>query len=152
MTDLLDPGDSREWTYRERDCMVVKNDLGHWCGYARTTLSGFVPADLHDYEGTERHTLLDVHGGLTYGPDDDGWVGFDCGHARDLCLDERGEPWGKLYTDHDREPVLLRRYGSIEACEDADDCLVWRLADVRRETERLVDQLALLEHAVSVLC
>lgn len=31
---------------------------------------------------------IEIHGGLTYGPDDEGWVGFDTGHAWDDWSDE----------------------------------------------------------------
>jgi len=35
--------------------------------------------------GEEVHSPeVDVHGGITYGPDEDGWVGFDDAHARGL--------------------------------------------------------------------
>jgi hypothetical protein len=33
----------------------------------------------------------DVHEGLTYGPDEDGWIGFDTGHAFDYWSDEEIE-------------------------------------------------------------
>lgn len=41
------------------------------------------------------YDVVDVpaHGGLTYGPDDQGWVGFDTGHAWDDWPDEEIEKW-----------------------------------------------------------
>lgn len=151
MPDLLEPGEEKAWTYRTKRCKVVKNDIGHWCGYTQTPLRGFTDADLYDHGGHEGQRVLSVHGGLTYGPDKNGWVGFDCGHSRDLCLDERGEPWGTMYVEHGREPLELRKRGSVEACEEADDCFVWRLADVKREVERLADQLIPVEQFVEAV-
>lgn len=120
MPDLLEPGEERAWTHRTKRCKVVKNDVGNWCGYTQTALRGFTDTDLYDHGGHDGVRILEVHGGLTYGPDEDGWVGFDCGHARDLCLDERGEPWGTSYEELGHEPMELSRHGSIEACEEAE--------------------------------
>lgn len=145
----LEPGEEQEWTHNTKRCKVVKNDIGHWCGYARTSLSGFTDAHLYDSGGGAK--VIEVHGGITFGPDDDGWVGFDCGHARDLCLNEDDEPWGKTYEKMGQEPMELKRHGSIEACEEADDCFVWRLKDVKEETERLADQLVALERSENAL-
>lgn len=148
----MEVGEAREWTYRSKRCKVVKNDVGHWCGYTQTALRGFHDGDLYDHGGHEGVRILSVHGGMTYGPDDNGWVGFDCGHARDLCLDEDDEPWGKMYElDDDHQHIELKRRGSIEACEEADDCFVWRLKDVKEETERLADQLIALEAFIDSL-
>lgn len=72
---------------------VVQLDMGHFCGYVRTN---FGPA--YSYEDIRGHmsSLVDCHGGLTYGVDEDGWVGFDCAHAGDVCI--RG---GEVQTDHE---------------------------------------------------
>lgn len=142
----LEPGESREWEYRGMECRVTKNDLGHWCGYVKTALQGFTNEHLFDVEGHEHQRLIDVHGGLSYGPDEAGWAGFDCGHARDVNLNEDGEIWGTMYDGAGAEPVPLRQHdGDIEAAEKADDVNVWRIKDVKEETERLADQLILLE-------
>lgn len=147
----LEVGEERAWTHRTKRCKVVKNEVGHWCGYTQTSLRGFMDTDLYDHGGHEAVRILSVHGGLTYGPDDNGWVGFDCGHARDLNLNEDDEPWGTSYEELGHEPMELSRRGSIEACEAAEDCFVWRLADVKTETEKLADQLIALENFISTL-
>lgn len=36
---------------------------------------------------------IEIHGGLTYGPDDEGWLGFDTGHAGDDWSDEEIRRW-----------------------------------------------------------
>lgn len=143
----MEVGEPREWTHQGVRCKILKVDMGHWCGYARTSLSGFTESDL--YHAGQR--IIEVHGGMTYGPDDGGWVGFDCHHAGDLCLNERDEPWGQTYEDLGIAPTELKRHGSVEACEDADRTAVWRLADVKDETERLAEQLAALECFVAAV-
>ena len=80
-------GDTERWTHAELDCKIVKQDMGHWCGYVRR------PDDVEpvrwqsDYDSKHDEILeseVDVWGGITYGPDENGWVGFDDAHARSL--------------------------------------------------------------------
>jgi len=75
-------------------CKIVQTDMGHWCGYVK------IPDDLgpvrwtSDYDSKHDEILeaeVDVWGGITYGPDDEGWVGFDDAHAQDLVDDSPGE-------------------------------------------------------------
>src|SRR5664279_3769847 len=69
------------WEAHGIDCALACGGMGV-CGYtwlpAGTGLRR--SADVLGYEGIP----VDVHGGLTYGPDDAGWIGFDTGHAWDL--------------------------------------------------------------------
>ena len=60
---------------RERGLGGVSMRPYHYCGYVRSTLSGHY--DDPEFRGIE------VHGGLTYGVDAEGWLGFDAAHARD---------------------------------------------------------------------
>ena len=109
------------WTHRGLRCRVVKLGRGHYCGYVRSMFdSRWNYDDFQDWPAG----LIDIHGGLTYGVDEDGWIGFDCAHAYDFCVDEDGEPWGKI-----------SHFGS------RDDNKVWTLEDVKEETERLADQV-----------
>lgn len=127
-----------EWVHRGLRCKVVKQDMGHYCGYVRTN---FGPKwNYDDFQGYP-HSLVSVNGGLTYGVDEDGWVGFDCGHSRDLCLDESGEPWG----DDGITNLNLRRQGSIQACRESDDVFVWEPDDVKEETQHLADQMEAIQ-------
>lgn len=106
--------------------MIKKNDLGHWCGYVRI-------GDLENYEREDLHSH--IHGGVTWGIDDNGWIGFDCDHAYDVCIDENDRTWGK------HENYNVKKYGSVEACRQRDDVRVWELEDAVEETESFVDQL-----------
>ena len=64
-------------------CKVAKMDLGHWCGYVKRPESVEPVRWTSDYDSKHDELLaseVDVWGGVTYGPDDDGWVGFDDAH------------------------------------------------------------------------
>lgn len=69
------------------DCLVVKIRDSHYCGYVQTPFEG----DHEDFVGT-----IEVCGGLTYGIDDDGWVGFDTLHHHTVSVDSDGDPIGPL--------------------------------------------------------
>jgi len=79
--------DTKRFDHEELQCKIVHTDHGHWCGYVR------IPDDLEpvrwtsDYDSKHGEVLdaeVDVWGGITYGPDDGGWVGFDDSHSRSL--------------------------------------------------------------------
>ena len=109
------------WTHSGLRCRVVKLGMGHYCGYVRSMFnSRWVYDDFQEWP----HSLINIHGGLTYGVDEDGWLGFDCAHAHDYCVDEDGEPWGTI--DH---------FGS------RDNNKVWTVEDVKEETDDLAEQV-----------
>lgn len=78
-------------------CLVVRGTMGAWCGYVG------LPPGHPWYGGNVHHGVVEVHGGITYGPspcgknichevdgvDDVRWVGFDCGHHCDLSPEDR---------------------------------------------------------------
>jgi hypothetical protein len=106
--------DTERFTHAGLSCKIVHQDLGHWCGYVQ------IPDDLgpvrwtSDYDSKHNEVIdaeVDVWGGITYGPDDDGWVGFDDAHARSVI-----EYYEKGEVESDREAV-------------------------REETKRLADQI-----------
>lgn len=82
----------------DMDCMVRRNNMGVWCGYV-----GVPPG--HEMHGKDYDDVdADVHGGLTFAglceegepidgichvpfpgrPTEVWWLGFDCGHFRDV--------------------------------------------------------------------
>lgn len=92
----------RQWCYRHLECAAYASPLGH-------AVNGYVliPADspllplsgAHDivakaaswyappatsggYDAIQQ-LITDIHGGMTYGADEQGWVGFDTAHAWD---------------------------------------------------------------------
>jgi len=78
---------SDRFTHAGLSCKIIQTDMGHWCGYVK------IPDDLGpvrwtaDYDSKHGEVLepeVDVWGGITYGPDDKGWIGFDDAHSRSL--------------------------------------------------------------------
>ncbi len=75
-----------EFEHAGMSCEIT-DEMGHWCGYVQT------PEDLppvrwrSDYDSKQEEVLdpdVEVWGGVTYGPDDEGWVGFDDAHAESI--------------------------------------------------------------------
>ena len=115
----------KSFVYDGRRCIVTQHpELEHYCGYARTRFQ-FHPDDIR-LKGV---SLIEVNGGLNYGVDSYGFVGFDCGHSWDECYEE-----GVLVTD----PSLASGGNKI----------LWNLTDVVDEVEYLADQLTALERFV----
>lgn len=129
------PNDSNQaetWVHDGRECKMTTT-LGHWCGYAKTPLK-VTEGTISEVTDTGVHRLIDVHGGITYGPDDEGWVGFDTGHSRDFNVTEEDEELREGHATFGRDDELVN---------------VWRPEDVREEVNKLADQLTLLESFVS---
>ena len=111
-------------------CVLNRNYMGGWCGYVGVPDAN--PAFSKDYDDVQ----VSVHGGLTYGGDDnpatwdkDGlwWLGFDCGHFMDLI------PYIHASAKIRSRGVGLR----------GDMGEVYRdLAYVLKETEDLAEQLS----------
>lgn len=121
------------WEYNGYPCKV-RLGMSAYCGYVQTDLpESLTFDDLH-----ERFPIR-VHGGLTYGVDPDGWVGFDCGHGFDVCVDQEGN---RL----DVQMLGMEVYGDMSALPGAEDLTqVWTLERVKAETERLADELSAVE-------
>lgn len=97
----------KEWTTTYGlQCKVVFTHMSFRCGYVK------LPEAFRavDYDSLP----VDVHGGLTYGPDKEGFVGFDCAHAGDADADN---------------PNRFPHYH------------FWTLEEVVEETEKLAEQL-----------
>jgi len=127
-----DFGDSvvEEWVYDGRACVITQHpNIGHYCGYARTPLN--ISHLNTTYSGKEYVKLLNVHGGITYGLNEDGFVGFDCGHSQDVCFDDNGDVC---------MPTVIRN-------PEEYNCH-WYVEDVKEEVRSLADQLSALEQFV----
>lgn len=94
------------WSAYGMDCAIVPGPSAN--------LNGYVRLDENHPDRNRYCTEIPVrvHGGLTYGPDEGGWVGFDTARAGDAAP----------------KPNSAGRR--------------WTVEDVRRETEQLAWQLA----------
>lgn len=87
------PNDEEEFEHAGLECKVLRVALGHYCGYVRRQ-DNLAPVRWRsDYDSKHDEIIdaeVEVWGGITYGPDEDGWVGFDDAHARSL-VDHRDQ-------------------------------------------------------------
>ena len=99
---------------------VLTTNESHFCGYVKTNFGdSWSYDDLRGYMGE----LISPHGGLTYGVDPNGWVGFDCAHAGDVCILN-----GEVLSDH-----------AISNTKE------WEVEDVEAECRKLARQVDVLE-------
>lgn len=77
----------REWVSSGFNCALMKAPL-----YA--AINGYVQVPSISYEQAQQ---VEVHGGVTYGPNEDGWIGFDTLHSGDYWPESRDKP-----RDYDR--------------------------------------------------
>lgn len=77
-----------EWEENGVPCRVMKHPMGHYMGYVKVDAPDDLPME-YGYPDVE------APGGITYGPDEDGWIGFDTAHAFDVNVDENGERFGR---------------------------------------------------------
>jgi len=121
----------REWTAHGMRCAVVVNPFGGCNGYVKLP-TGY-PRAWQSYDDIN----VDAHGGLTYGPDEDGWVGFDTLHM--------GDWWdGKVRMPAARaaDPKLTESGLDILANERGKDASRrWTEDAVAEECERLAGRL-----------
>jgi hypothetical protein len=89
--EWVEEADKIRWEYRGIECLITRTFLhesaeydlafgGHLCGYIS------LPLD-HPWASKEWDDIdCDVHGGITFSQESDGWrqIGFDCAHFRDL--------------------------------------------------------------------
>lgn len=130
-TDALKDGTAHGCRFK-----VIQTDMGHFCGYVRTNLGpGWHYDDLMGFP----HTLIEAHGGLTYGPDEDGWLGFDCAHAGDACVldgetitDHRMNEDGTVWTPDDVAAEcrkVARQYERVQELLEKFEQVGWRRTD-----------------------
>lgn len=63
----------REWVSSGFNCALMRAPL--W-----GAINGYVQVPSITYEQAQQ---IEVHGGVTYGPNDDNWIGFDTLHSGD---------------------------------------------------------------------
>jgi hypothetical protein len=114
-------------------CLIVRNPWGALCGYVGVP-AGHRAYGLHyDSVNMPNGDYIDVHGGLTYAdfcthtPEEKGichkvepgendkvwWLGFDAGHAYDLCPGM--EHMTKAYREHVKVNDVYRDFAYMES-------------------------------------
>lgn len=91
MVKTADDIPSEHFAHEGLDCKIVHTNMGHWCGYVRRPEAVEPVRWTSDFDSDYDELFeaeVDVWGGITYGPDEEGWVGFDDAHASRL-VDER---------------------------------------------------------------
>ncbi len=102
-----------EFLYNGFECKVILTQMGHRCGYVRLPL-GHWGRDM-SYDDID----VDVHGGLTYGPDKDGWIGFDCAHC-----DDTPQIWTKEATEEETKK-LAKEVSNCDIIKCVEHKLKW---------------------------
>jgi hypothetical protein len=128
------------WTAHHLRAAVAAGYSGHGCGYVQ------LPESHPDLGADAVDIDVDVHGGLTYGPDEHGWVGFDTGHAGDVWPDDEvnalieltPEPYrAEVFSSTMHMRALLARVGPVPDAWRQD----WTVERLVAEVERLAAQL-----------
>ncbi len=108
----------RRWTHAGLDCAAIDSGIGFINGYVRIPDEHVARTATYD----QINRAISVHGGLTYGTDADGWVGFDTGHS--------GDKWPGLTSKYDAPATNWGRE--------------WDVDLLTKETESLAEQIAAL--------
>ena len=124
--------DHAEFEHAGLPCIIHRNRMGGWCGYA-----GVSPGH-PDHRKHYDDVGVEVHGGLTYADacqgaichvpkpgqaDDVWWFGFDCCHSGDLLpqMVELSKKFNELYCNpHTQEVYRDEAYVRAETCRLAE--------------------------------
>lgn len=126
----------REWSYRGRQCRVVRHDMGHYTGYVEFDDDDRQAGYYVEYEslhGPDLDAPYTPHGGLTWTTDEE--TGFDCGHAGDVCVDADGDPWGHVGR------MNYEIYGPPSDTDGVLPVRLWTPEKVAAEVVDLAEQL-----------
>lgn len=129
----MDEPDFEKFKYNGLNCMLIRSDIGCWCGYVQLPENHpWIRIDYHEIND------IDVHGGLSFkGPRTDyqeegEWIGFDCAHSMDLS--PSNEKVIKEIIKH-----LYRKFPGID--QSLLNPTYKDINFVREETKRLADQV-----------
>lgn len=124
-----------EWVAHGLDCAIAASP-----GYG---LTGYVRLPDGHQLTREQIDTLDVHGGVTYGPDNLGWIGFDTQHL--------GDAWLVSDLPAARVKEVMRKYKDQAVVIDSIDgrlvndperaWTLWTRPALERETERLASEI-----------
>lgn len=118
------------WEHEGFNCAMIKGFLG--CnGYVQ------LPKEFHSKRLLDDDIRVDVHGGLTYGMDESGWVGFDTGHSSDVWMDP---DVGDFEFDTTMTKLKLKSHKLKYDLKDYST--VWTTEKLKKEINDLAEQLA----------
>ena len=127
----------REWFYRRHHCAIAQNTkLGIWLGYCQTEAHH---APLQVAKHYESRIVGEPPNEITYA-NENGWIGFDCGHHNQHCVDADGEPLCGTLND-----ILTMDEPWFPGGSDDEK---WGPKDVRRTTESIVDDMIEFEQTL----
>jgi hypothetical protein len=126
------------WLHAGLRCAIVASPMGGWNGYVQLPLGS-----RWRWAG-----WLDVPiDGLTWGPDPDGWVGFDTGHAWDAWApDDDSPPYQPAWWPGPPGPVPDHIVAALRLLRRQTATMLggttWTLRRLRRKVEDLAERLA----------
>lgn len=127
-----------EWEYRSHRCGIAINTLqGTWLGYCQTVADDASEEVARHYWGK---VVGDPPNEITF-VNQKGFVGFDCGHARQRCIDENGKPLEGEVND-----MLSTDAPWFPGDGDGEK---WGPDDVRQTIESIVDDMIDFEQTLS---
>lgn len=115
-----------EWTAYGLLCRIKP-------GY--TSLNGYVQFPPLPLSRETVESIFDVHWGITWGPDADGWIGFDTAHAFDYWAPD--DLIEHLSPEGFKVAMMIN-----ELAQGAPYVRRWTYAKLRAETEQLAQQVA----------
>lgn len=130
------------WNHNGVECAISPSPMGGMNGYIQ------IPKDARQSSGPpspEHHWLsaedledsLHCHGGITYGPDEEGWLGFDTGHAGDLWPEHIVEEW----KDPTIWPTGVKDLYAIQREYRQPWTIDWTFEKLREEVKNLAEQV-----------
>ena len=133
------------WTTKGIPCATRLGGMAGMNGY------GQLPAGSPHRAGDHDDIHLLVHGGLTYGPDESGWIGFDTGHAFDVWrreeilkvkrfMADRPEAWKGWLKRWDC--LSERLTAPFDNARYKNDNIIWTYERLKIETTDLAVQVA----------
>lgn len=130
--EWMDEPDREEFEHAGYRCLILRHpELKILCGYVGVPTRHPCSGKHYDHIPYEDLLVVEVHGGLTFAGEGDDkfrpagywWLGFDCGHFRDLVP--------QIVEIFNRPPNDFEIYKNFQY--------------VRQETKSLAEQLAKLE-------
>jgi hypothetical protein len=130
------------WEHAGLRCAIVASPMGGWNGYVQ------LPPGSR-WRRTGWLEVPDLGVSLTWGPDPDGWVGFDTGHATDAWAPDDDSPpylpsWAAAAGFTLPPPAVLAEVAVLRRrlAASLPGHTIWTLPRLRAAAEQLAERLA----------